>query len=168
MHTRRSHLACALGAALALLALPTQAQDKPPLKIMVGFPPGGSADVLARLIGDAIKDDFSSVIVDNKPGAGGRLALNLTKRAPADGQTVVLLPSGPMVLFPHVYKQAGLRPGGRLHAHLAAGELPVQRGGGAGRRHQVGGGDAGQGPQPPRAQPPTARPGPARCRTSWG
>ncbi len=105
MHTRRSHLACALGAALALLALPAQAQDKPPLKILVGFPPGGSADVLARLIGDAIKDDFSSVIVDNKPGAGGRLALNLTKAAKPDGQTVVVLPSGPMVLFPHVYKK---------------------------------------------------------------
>ena len=82
-----------------------QAQDKPPLKILVGFPPGGSADVLARLIGDAIRDDFSTVIVENKPGAGGRLALNLTKAAKPDGQTVIVLPSGPMVLFPHVYKK---------------------------------------------------------------
>jgi tripartite-type tricarboxylate transporter receptor subunit TctC len=90
---------------LATLATITQAQDKPALKILVGFPPGGSADQIARLVGDAIKDDFSSVVVDNKPGAGGRLALSLTRQAKPDGQTVIVLPSGPMVLFPHVYKK---------------------------------------------------------------
>lgn len=99
-----------LGAAAALAAfgalpLPTLAQDKPPLKIVVGFPPGGSADLLARLMAEGLRNDFSSVIVENKPGAAGRIALSLVKRAPADGQTVVLLPSGPMVLFPHVYKK---------------------------------------------------------------
>ena len=108
MTPRRFHclaLAATALAALAALAAPAHAQDKPPLKILVGFPAGGSADVIARLVGDAIKDDFSSVIVDNKPGAGGRLALNLTKAAKPDGQTVIVLPSGPMVLFPHVYKK---------------------------------------------------------------
>ncbi len=100
---RRALLA---GFALAAsLAWPAAAQDKPALKILVGFPPGGSADQIARLVGEAIKDDFASVVVDNKPGAGGRLALNLTKQAKPDGQTVVVLPSGPMVLFPHVYKK---------------------------------------------------------------
>jgi tripartite-type tricarboxylate transporter receptor subunit TctC len=44
-------------------------------------------------------------VVDNKPGAGGRIALNMTKAAKPDGQTVIILPSGPMVLFPHVYKK---------------------------------------------------------------
>ena len=82
-----------------------QAQSKPPLKILVGFPPGGSADVIARLVADALKDDFSPVVVDNKPGAGGRIALNMVKNAKPDGQTVIVLPSGPMVLFPHVYKK---------------------------------------------------------------
>lgn len=86
-------------------SLPVMAQDKPALKIVVGFPPGGSADTLARLIGDAMKSDFSSVVVDNKPGAGGRIALGLVKRAKPDGQTVIVLPSGPMVLFPHAYKK---------------------------------------------------------------
>jgi tripartite-type tricarboxylate transporter receptor subunit TctC len=92
-------------ACLAALPLVATAQDKPPLKIVVGFPPGGSADLLARLMAEGLKNDFSQVIVENKPGAGGRIALGLVKRAPADGQTVVLLPSGPMVLFPHVYKK---------------------------------------------------------------
>ena len=71
----------------------------------MGFPPGGSADIIARIIGDAMRDDFSQVIVENKPGAGGRIALGAVKAAKADGQTVVILPSGPMVLFPHVYKK---------------------------------------------------------------
>ena len=86
------------------------AQDKPPLKIVVGFPPGGSADVIARLVADGVRNDFSSVIVENKPGAGGRLALNIVKNARPDGQTVVVLPSGPMVLFPHVYRKLDYDP----------------------------------------------------------
>lgn len=99
-----------LGAAAALatlgaLPLSALAQDKPPLKIVVGFPPGGSADLLARLMAEGLKNDFSSVIVENKPGAGGRIALSHVKRATPDGQTVIILPSGPMVLFPHVYKK---------------------------------------------------------------
>jgi tripartite-type tricarboxylate transporter receptor subunit TctC len=92
-------------ALLALASLGAQAQDKTPLKILVGFPPGGSADVIARLVADALRDDFSPIVVDNKPGAGGRIALNMVKAAKPDGQTVIVLPSGPMVLFPHVYKK---------------------------------------------------------------
>lgn len=82
-----------------------QAQDKPPLKILVGFPPGGSADVMGRLVANALRHDFSSVVVENRPGAGGRIALAAVKNAKPDGQTVIVLPSGPMVLFPHVYKK---------------------------------------------------------------
>ena len=92
-------------ALLALTAIGAHADEKPPLKILVGFPPGGSADVIARIVADALRDDFSTVVVDNKPGAGGRIALNAVKAAKPDGQTVVVLPSGPMVLFPHVYKK---------------------------------------------------------------
>lgn len=92
-------------ALLTLASLGAQAQDKPPLKILVGFPPGGSADVIARIVADALRDDFGPIVVDNKPGAGGRIALNMVKAAKPDGQTVIVLPSGPMVLFPHVYKK---------------------------------------------------------------
>lgn len=100
-------LALGLG---ALLAGPAAAQDKPPLKILVGFPPGGSADVIARLVGDALRDDFAPVTVENRPGAGGRIALAAVKHAKPDGQTVIILPSGPMVLFPHVYKKLEYDP----------------------------------------------------------
>lgn len=102
---KRTVLTAALALAACTAAVPAFAQDKPPLKIVVGFPPGGSADLLARLMAEGLKNDFSSVVVENRPGAGGRIALGQVKRAPADGQTVIILPSGPMVLFPHVYKK---------------------------------------------------------------
>ena len=96
----------ALLAAIALgCGLPAAAQDKPPLKILVGFPPGGSADVVARMVGDALREDFSPVTVENRPGAAGRIALTAVKNAKPDGQTVIILPSGPMVLYPHTYKK---------------------------------------------------------------
>lgn len=103
----KRHLIASATALIALggLGLPALAQSPAPLKIVVGFPPGGSADLLARLMAEGLKNDFASVIVENKPGAGGRIALSHVKRAPADGQTVIILPSGPMVLFPHVYKK---------------------------------------------------------------
>lgn len=94
-----------LALSLAALSPNLHAQDKPPLKIVVGFPPGGSADILARMVADALREDFGTIVVDNKPGAGGRIALNAVKVAKPDGQTVIVLPSGPMVLFPHVYKK---------------------------------------------------------------
>lgn len=99
-----------LVAAFAVATGSAFAQDKPPLRILVGFPPGGSADVIARLVGDAIRDDFSTIVVENRPGAGGRIALSAVKQARPDGQTVIVLPSGPMVLFPHVYRKLDYDP----------------------------------------------------------
>ena len=102
---------CALSAlsALAMLASPgAQAQaDKPPLRILVGFPPGGSADVIARLLAERLPGQLGgqNVVVENKPGAAGRIAIDLLKSAAPDGNTVLVMPSGPVVLFPHVYKK---------------------------------------------------------------
>ncbi len=108
----KRHLIASATALIALggLGLPALAQSPAPLKIVVGFPPGGSADLLARLMAEGLKNDFASVIVENKPGAGGRIALNQVKRSAPDGQTVIVLPSGPMVLFPHVYKKLDYDP----------------------------------------------------------
>lgn len=96
----------------AALCLPlvASAQEKQPLKIVTGFPPGGSVDVLARIVADAVRTDFSNVIVENKPGAAGRIALAQVKNSKPDGQTVIILPMGPMVIFPHTYKKLDYDP----------------------------------------------------------
>nr|MCU0958390.1 tripartite tricarboxylate transporter substrate-binding protein [Hydrogenophaga sp.] len=104
--SRRWILLTAVAAATTLIVpVAAFAQDKTPLKIVVGFPPGGSADTLARLLAEGLRERYDPVMVENRPGAGGRIALSQVKRANPDGQTVIVLPSGPMVLFPHVYKK---------------------------------------------------------------
>jgi tripartite-type tricarboxylate transporter receptor subunit TctC len=101
---RRSLLLSA--AALAAPAAWAQS-DKPPLRILVGFPPGGSADTIARLLAEKLPAQLGGqgVVVDNKPGAAGRIAIDALKNAAPDGNTVIVMPSGPVVLFPHVYKK---------------------------------------------------------------
>ena len=110
MPARRVLIASIAAFAAAFAVAPALAQEKPPLRILVGFPPGGSADTLARIIADALRDDFNPITVENRPGAGGRIALQAVKAAKADGQTVIILPSGPMVLFPHVYRKLEYDP----------------------------------------------------------
>lgn len=106
---RRSLLIC--GAALGAPTVWAQA-DKPPLRVLVGFPPGGSADVIARLLAERLPAQLGgqAVVVDNKPGAGGRIAIDALKNSAADGNTVLVMPSGPVVVFPHVFKKLGYDP----------------------------------------------------------
>jgi tripartite-type tricarboxylate transporter receptor subunit TctC len=97
-------------AAAAAFASPAFAQERT-LKILVGFPPGGSVDVIARLLAEKLRASLGqNVIVDNKPGAGGRVALNEVKRAAPDGQTLVLSPSGALVIQPWLYSNLGYDP----------------------------------------------------------
>ncbi len=111
MNRRRFQLAAGAGA-LALVASPfVRAQDKPPLRVLVGFPPGGSVDVIARLLADPMKAALDqTVIVDNKPGAAGRIALGELRRAAPDGNTVAMVASGALVILPWLYKNVGYDP----------------------------------------------------------
>ena len=79
-------------------------------RMVVGFPPGGSADVVARLVVDQTKGYAATIIVDNKPGAGGRIALENVKNAEADGATMVLTPASMLVIYPHVYRKLAYDP----------------------------------------------------------
>ncbi len=108
--TRVCALAGAVFAAAIALPEPARAQDKPALKIVVGFPPGGSVDVLARNVAEAMRDDFSSVVVENRPGAAGRIALAQMKNTKPDGLTVIVAPSPGFVLFPHIFKKLDYDP----------------------------------------------------------
>ncbi|HEY8360901.1 MAG TPA: Bug family tripartite tricarboxylate transporter substrate binding protein [Ramlibacter sp.] len=98
---QRRHFAALAAATLAAPAV--LAQDRT-TRIWVGFPPGGSADVIARLLADKMKASLGgNVIVENKPGAAGRLVLGELKRMAPDGLNLVLSPSGAMVIAPWLY-----------------------------------------------------------------
>ncbi len=79
-------------------------------RIMVGFPPGGPTDVIARLVAEQMKAYASSTIVENRPGAGGRVVMDALKNSAADGSIMVLTPAVAMALFPHVYKSLSYNP----------------------------------------------------------
>jgi tripartite-type tricarboxylate transporter receptor subunit TctC len=108
----RRHLiaACAAAAAAAVAPL-AQAQttftDKT-VRIVVGFPPGGSTDTVARLLADQLRGTYATtVIVDNKPGAGGRIGAQAVKAGDADGSQFLLTPASILTIYPHVYKKLG-------------------------------------------------------------
>jgi tripartite-type tricarboxylate transporter receptor subunit TctC len=78
--------------AACAIALQVHAQPFPakPLKLVVGYPPGGSGDFLTRIMADEMSKDLGvSVVADNRPGAGGNIANEVVARAPADGYTVL-------------------------------------------------------------------------------
>lgn len=95
--------ACSLGAALA--------QTPKTLKILVGFPPGGGTDAIARLLADKLKDELgTTVVVENRPGAGGQIAAQALKAAPADGSTLFLSHDHTITILPLVMKNPGFNP----------------------------------------------------------
>ncbi|HYF18530.1 MAG TPA: tripartite tricarboxylate transporter substrate-binding protein, partial [Ramlibacter sp.] len=110
MPTRRQLLAAAGGLAAAAAA-PAFAQADRPLRLLVGFPAGVAVDVVSRIVADRMKDELKrTIVVDNKPGAGGRLAAELLKNAPADGSTLMVAPIFVPVLAPLVFNKLGYNP----------------------------------------------------------
>ena len=116
MHTRNSlrrrELLGAGAAMLASAALPALAQPRLKMATLTtGFPAGGSLDVTARLLADHLRGKYAeTVLVENKAGASGRLAVEHVKAAPADGTSLLVSPSGMMVLFPHIYRNLRYDP----------------------------------------------------------
>ena len=100
----------ALGA--SLLGGPVQAQGSATqLRILVGFPPGGGTDVIARTLADKLKDQLNqTVVVDNRAGAGGQIAAQVLKTAPADGNTVFISHDHTISILPLVTKTPGYDP----------------------------------------------------------
>jgi tripartite-type tricarboxylate transporter receptor subunit TctC len=100
-------------AALALLCSPNASAqgDRAPVRILVGFPAGGTIDLVARVLAEQLKDDLgANVIVESKPGAGGQIAAQALKQSAADGRTMLLSPDHTMVMLPLTIKTAGFVP----------------------------------------------------------
>lgn len=103
---------CALGllAGLALSSSLAQAQSAS-IKLMVGFPPGGGTDAIARILADKLKDQLATtVVVENKAGAGGQIAAQALKVAPADGSVLFLSHDHTISILPLVVKNPGFEP----------------------------------------------------------
>ncbi|MFY7871245.1 MAG: tripartite tricarboxylate transporter substrate-binding protein [Limnohabitans sp.] len=124
MTTRRQLLQGATAASLlGWASLPTLAQNRiETLRIIVGFPPGGTTDAFARRIGEKLRGTYANnVIIDNKPGAGGQIGVMTLKSAAADGAHILYSPASMLTIYPHSYSrlnytQADVAPIGMGHS----------------------------------------------------
>lgn len=89
-----------------------QAQDyRGPIRIFVGYPPGGTIDNAARVLADKLRDDLGQqVLVENRPGAGGQIAVTALKGSPADGSVILLANDHQAAIIPLTMKSAGYDP----------------------------------------------------------
>lgn len=109
---KRRTLIASLATAATLAAAGTaSAQADRTLRILVGFPAGVSIDVVTRILSEKMKDELKRpIIIDNRPGAGGRLAADLLKAAAPDGNTVMVTPIVVPVLAPMVFSKLNYNP----------------------------------------------------------
>lgn len=111
MRLTRRHLLASAALLGAAPLLPARADASRTLRILVGFPPGGGSDAIARLLADRLKDVLAmTVVVDNRPGAGGQIAAQVLKSAPADGLTLFLTHDHTISILPQVVKNPGFDP----------------------------------------------------------
>lgn len=107
MRVMQTLLLCAL--LLLPASVPTQTYPAKPVRMVVGFPPGGPTDNLARVVGGALGRALGqSVVTENRPGAGGLVSLQTLARQEADGYTILFASDGQMGLLGHLYPKSGL------------------------------------------------------------
>ena len=95
----------------ATLATPALAQGQPPIRLIVGFPPGGGIDLLTRVMGEALAARLGrTVVVENRTGAGGNIAADAVAKAAPDGTTLGAVPAGPLVINRHLYRAMPFDP----------------------------------------------------------
>jgi tripartite-type tricarboxylate transporter receptor subunit TctC len=101
------------GIAVVLLAAHASAQTWPdkPIKFIVAAPAGSSLDVLARVIGDKLKDKLGQpIVVEDRPAAGGTAATDFVAKSPPDGYTMLMSFNGPLAFGPHLYSKLPYDP----------------------------------------------------------
>jgi tripartite-type tricarboxylate transporter receptor subunit TctC len=108
---RRFTTATALGLLAGGWHAAARAQALDSAKLLCGYPPGGTTDAVSRRIAEKLQGGYAKVVlVDNKPGASGRLAIEEVKRSAADGSVMLLTPASAVSLFPHVYNRLTYKP----------------------------------------------------------
>ena len=116
MLTRRHALAASAAAGLACAAtsfLPRALGQtlKKPVHVIVGFPPGGGTDVIARILADRLRGPYAAtVLVENKPGAAARLSVEFVKNAEPDGSVMLFTPDFPITVYPHSFRSLNYDP----------------------------------------------------------
>jgi len=109
----KSYVIVGIALAISIFSVcPGSTQEiKGPIKIIVPYAPGGSSDIVARLIADKLKDIWGqAVIVENKPGAGGRIGTEYAKNQPADGSSMLVMNPALFVVSPLVYSKLAYDP----------------------------------------------------------
>lgn len=113
MADRRRFLAATAAGLTAVGIAPrafAQAAGKP-VRVIVPFPAGGGTDVLARLVAEKLRGSYApSVIVENRPGAAGRIAVDYVKAGDADGSLMLFTPDFLMTVYPHSYRKLSYDP----------------------------------------------------------
>jgi tripartite-type tricarboxylate transporter receptor subunit TctC len=90
---------------------------KKPVHLIVGFPPGGGTDVIARILADRLRGPYAStVLVENKPGAAARIAVEYVKNAEPDGSVMLFTPDFPITVYPHSFRSLNYDPLGDFTA----------------------------------------------------
>ena len=115
---KRSLPRVAIAALAAIAAHPASAQGDPaanyptrPIRLIVGFAAGGGNDLFARLVGQKLSENIGQpVIIENKAGAGGRIAVEYVKSQPADGYTIMVAASGQMAIAAAIYPKLSYHP----------------------------------------------------------
>lgn len=106
-----SRIAIAVSLALACGQAMAQAYPSKPVRLIAPFPPGGTSDVLSRLLAQRLSDMLGrQVVVENRPGAGSNLGHELAAKAPADGYTMLLSSNTALAANRHLYKRLGFDP----------------------------------------------------------
>src|SRR5262249_11282301 len=113
MPTRRHVIAASAAALLSNSPWPRAAAQtlKKSAHIIVGFPAGGGTDVIARMLADRLRGPYApAVLVENKPGAAARLAVEYVKNAEPDGSVMLFTPDFPITVYPHSFRSLSYDP----------------------------------------------------------
>ena len=109
---RRQFLGLATGSAiLSLSGVPAYSQASATVKVLSGYPPGGTTDTVARRVSERMRLSYAKgIVVETKTGAAGQIAITALKAAPPDGTTLLVTPMASLAIYPHTYRKLGYDP----------------------------------------------------------